>query len=166
MAPATPTVRRVRRTLRSFETASVLKFSVLFWLCVVTVWVLACVLLWVGAGSVGVIDNIEKLMQDQGFDDFRFLPSRMLNGLLAGSVLLVLLGTFATVLMATIYNLISDVIGGIRVTVLEEELPRRRPPAAATTAPDAVDVTSTGNGDAPNGTAGQGKPGERTRSAV
>ena len=37
-----------------------------------------------------------------------------------GAGVLVLLGTGANVLMALLYNLISDVIGGVQVIVLEE----------------------------------------------
>ena len=35
--------------------------------------------------------------------------------------MLVLLGTGANVLMAVLYNLTSDVVGGIEVSVLEEQ---------------------------------------------
>jgi len=43
----------------------------------------------------------------------------MLRASVAGGALLVALGSFATVMMAVLYNLISDVVGGVAV-VFEE----------------------------------------------
>lgn len=114
--------RRVRRTVSRIETGSVLRFALLFWLSLVIVGVLAAVLLWVAATSVGAIDNVEELMRELGFEEFRFLPGQMLRGLLGGALLTVLVGSFVTVLMATVYNLIAEMVGGLRVIVIEEEV--------------------------------------------
>lgn len=117
------TARRVRRTITHIETGSVLRFALLFWTSLVIVGVLAAVLLWAAAASVGAIDNIEELMIELGFEEFRFLPGQMFRGLLGGAVLTVLIGSFITVLMATVYNLIAELVGGLRVIVVEDEVP-------------------------------------------
>ena len=46
-----------------------------------------------------------------------------------GAVLVVAM-TAMTVTMAVLFNLISDLLGGVRVTVLEEEVVLRRAPTA------------------------------------
>jgi hypothetical protein len=113
--------RRVRRVIRKLDTWSVLKVSVLFYLSLVLVVVLAGVLLWLVGSTVGAIDNVEKFMRAIGFENFRFVGSQLLRGAVGAGVVLVVMGTGLTVLISVIYNLISDVVGGIQLTVLEEE---------------------------------------------
>ena len=45
-----------------------------------------------------------------------------------GGLALVLVATFLCCLAALVFNLISDLVGGIRVTVVEEETARPAPP--------------------------------------
>ncbi len=47
----------------------------------------------------------------------------MLQSALLGGGVLVLLATGANVLAALLYNLISDVVGGVQFIVLEETIP-------------------------------------------
>ncbi|HEX7165410.1 MAG TPA: DUF3566 domain-containing protein, partial [Acidimicrobiales bacterium] len=46
---------------------------------------------------------------------------QLLRGFAAAGLVIVVLGTGFSVLMAVVYNLISDVVGGIQITVLEED---------------------------------------------
>jgi len=52
---------------------------------------------------------------------FEFEDDRILQAFGLGGVVLVLAGAAASVVMALLFNLISDLTGGVRVTVLEEE---------------------------------------------
>ena len=45
----------------------------------------------------------------------------MLRGFIAAGLVIVVLGAGFSVLMAVVYNLISDLVGGIQLTVLEED---------------------------------------------
>jgi uncharacterized membrane protein (DUF485 family) len=119
--------RRVRRVVRRFDTWSVLKVAALFYLSLVLVLLLAGTLLWLGGSTLGAVDNVEKFMRSIGFEDFRFVGSQLLRGSVAAGLVLVVLGTGFTVLMSVIYNLISDVVGGVQLSVLEED-PRPRTP--------------------------------------
>lgn len=121
--------RRVRRVVRKIDTWSVLKVSALFFLSLVLVLLIAGIILWAAGSSVGAIGSVEKFMRAIGFEDFRFVGTQLLRGFTAAGLVLVLLGTGLSVLIAVIYNLISDVVGGIELTVLEEDL---RPVAAPT----------------------------------
>lgn len=91
----------------------------------------AGLVLWAAATATGLRENIEKFIGDLiASDDFRILGPTMLRASILGGLVLVVLGTGANVLFAVLYNLISDVIGGITV-VFEERPTRRRQRAAA-----------------------------------
>jgi hypothetical protein len=63
---------------------------------------------------------------------FRFEDERIFQAFGLGGVVLVLFGSAAFVVMALLFNLISDLTGGVRVTVLEEDPPPRvRPPSGS-----------------------------------
>lgn len=125
--------RRVRRVVRRIDTWSVLKVAGLFSLSLVLVLLIAGILLWLAGSAVGAVGSVEKFMGAIGFEDFRFAGSQLLRGFVAAGLVLVIMGTGLAVLMAVIYNLISDVVGGIELTVLEEDL---RPAAAAARVPE------------------------------
>ena len=112
--------RRVRRIVRRIDTWSVFRVASLFNLSVGAVFLLAGVLLWIAGSSLGAIENIEGFMQAVGLDDFRFVGGAIFRGGLVLVLLSVMLATGFTVLLAVLYNLIADVVGGIEFSVLEE----------------------------------------------
>jgi hypothetical protein len=131
--------RRVRRVVRRLDPWSVLKVSLVFYLCCYVVTMVAGVLLWNLAERADVIAKTESFIEDMGaYQTFEFLPGKILSvSLLVGAVL-VIIATGLTVLATVFFNLISDLVGGVRVVVIEEESARPRP-----TRPDSV----TGSGD-------------------
>jgi hypothetical protein len=133
--PPAPSRREVRRTrpaprsskvvLKRLDPFSVMKVSLLFYLSMFLILLVAAVLLWGAAESVGVVGNIESFMDSIGFTDFTFEAPQLLRGAGLGGAVLVLAGTFGNVVMAVLYNLISDVVGGIKVTLGEDDRGRR-----------------------------------------
>ncbi len=118
--------RRVRLVVRRIEPWTVLKFSVLLFATLYLVILVAGLVLWAAATATGLRENIEKFIGDLiASDDFRILGPTMLRASIVGGLVLVVMGTGANVLLAVLYNLISDVIGGIAV-VFEERPTRRR----------------------------------------
>jgi len=113
--------RRTRRVVRRIDVWTVFKMSILFYLCVFLVFLIAGVLLWNIAEAFNVITSVEKFIRSL-FDlqQFTFRPSVVLESSVLAGGALVLLGTGANVLAALIYNLISDVVGGVQFVVLEE----------------------------------------------
>lgn len=104
-----------------------LRFSLLFYGCMLLVGMVAGVLLWAAATTTGAIDNVERFIKELfALESFAFNGALLLESTAIGGLVLVLLGTGANVLMAVLYNLTADVVGGVEVTVLEEE-PARRP---------------------------------------
>lgn len=62
---------------------------------------------------------------------FKFEDERIFQAFALGGVVLVLAGATTSVVMVLLFNLISDLLGGVRVTVLEEEpVPRTGSPPA------------------------------------
>jgi hypothetical protein len=118
--------RRHRRVIRRVDPWTVLRFSLLFYACMLVVSLVAGFLLWGAASTTGVVDNVERFFRELfALESFSFNGALIFRSTLIGGLVLVLLGTGANVLMAVIYNLTSDVVGGIEVTVLEEEPLRR-----------------------------------------
>jgi hypothetical protein len=127
--------------VRKIDTWTVLRLSILFWFSLVLVVLVAGVLLWAVASSVGVFPNITKFMASLGFEKFKLHGGVILKAAMLGGLVFTLVGTGANVLMAVLYNLISDVVGGVELIMLEEEPVRR-------TAAMTRQVAASGNGEA------------------
>jgi hypothetical protein len=67
---------------------------------------------------------------------FEFEDERIFQSFALGGIVLVLSGAAASVVLALLFNLISDLTGGVRVTVLEEEPAPRRTGSPAPTSRD------------------------------
>lgn len=119
--------RTSRVVVRRVDPWSVLKLSLLFYLCVCLVLLVAGCILWAGASAAGVVENIEGFVSDIGFDDFRFVAADILRASTIGGLVLVVSGTLANTLLAVLFNLMGDVVGGLKVTLAEDvRTPRRR----------------------------------------
>lgn len=104
-----------------------LRFSALFYGCMLVVSLVAGLLLWLAASVTGVIDNFERFIKELfAFETFSINGGLIFRSTLIGGLIMVLIGTGFNVLMAVVYNLTSDVVGGIEVSVLEEEQAGRR----------------------------------------
>jgi len=113
--------RRVRRTIRRVDPTSLGKLTLVFNLCFLVMVLVAGVILWAVASAAGSIDNIESFVEDIGFKDFQLEGGMLLRGFAIGGAVLAVAGTFFVVLMGVLFNLLSDVVGGIRITMIEPE---------------------------------------------
>jgi hypothetical protein len=141
----------VTRVLRHIDPWSTFKVGLLFSLVAYVITLTSGVLLWRVADSTGTLDNVERWFTQFGWETFDLDGSEIFRNAwiigLFGAVAL----TGALVLLATLFNLVSDIIGGIRVTVLEEEvvektassarryIVRRAPAGSADTSWDVTD---------------------------
>ena len=117
-----PRVRRVSRVIRDIDPWSVFKVGLAFHLVCYFVALISLVLLWNVAQSTGTLDNVENFLESFGWQTFKFDGSQLFANLSILGLFGVILGTGLWVLLATIFNLITDLVGGVRVTVLEEEV--------------------------------------------
>ena len=137
-----PRVRRVTRVLRHIDPWSTFKVALLFSAVAYVVFLTAGVLLWRVADNTGTLANVERWFTQFGWETFELKGGEIFhNAWIIGLFGIVAL-TGGLVLLATLFNLVSDIIGGIRLTVLEEEVVERtvsstrryvvrRPPMAA-----------------------------------
>lgn len=106
--------------IRRIDSWTVLKVSLVFYLCLAAVTLVAGTVVYNLARLGGFMARIERAMQEVGFENFRFIGSRTLMAAFLILTALAVLVTAATVLMSFIYNLISEVVGGIEISTLDE----------------------------------------------
>ena len=114
--------RRGRRTVRKFDVWTVARASLLLYLALLIVFVVAGAMLWLIAGLTGTLDAIEEAIATTvAFDSFRFVGFQLFTGTLLIGLIMTLVGTGINTLVAVLYNLISEVVGGIEISVEEHE---------------------------------------------
>jgi hypothetical protein len=118
--------RKVGRVVRDVSPWSVFKFSVLFWVCVWLILTVAGVILWKVGEGAGVVANIEKFYAKASGEKTFEVDGRGVfrAGASIGALLVVAL-TGLSVLISVLFNLVSDLTGGIRLSVVELESTRR-----------------------------------------
>ena len=120
--------RRVRRLVRHIEPWSVLKVSLILYFCAWVVMLFVGVTLWNLAVNSGLVSNVENFVVELfALESFKINADQIFRIAAVGGLVMVLAGSGLTVLGAVLFNLISDVTGGVRLTVVEEETARPRP---------------------------------------
>ena len=139
-------VRRVRRIIRKIDAWTVFKVSSIFWSIAALGLVLGLIMFWSVVQASGIPDRITDflvtitLVEDGsnpfGDDDAFFRLA------LFGSIAWAILGCGLTTLGAVMYNLISDVVGGVEIVVLEETLNPTLAPSPTASAPVGYNTTT------------------------
>lgn len=128
--------RKVHRIVRRVDPWSVLKLSLIFYLCVWVMVIIAVVLLWgvaVGSGAVASVENF--IAEFLAFEEFSFNGDQLFQIFALGGLIGVFVATAVTAILSVLFNLIADLTGGIRFTVVEEESARRLLPQDAAAGP-------------------------------
>ena len=119
----TPRVRKVTRIVRRVDAWSVFKISLIFYSLYIILLV-AGMLLWNLADTTGTVANVEGFVRDLfGLKTFEFDGEKLFRAVVdarRSSSSSPARGLNVT--LAVLFNLISDLVGGVRVTVLEEEV--------------------------------------------
>lgn len=127
---------RTRVVIRQIAPLSVLKTSLLFYFCVWLIVYLALAIIYAMMSAVGAVDSLEKLLglffspagQDistRGATPIEIDEGVVFTWLFLGGCAITVVWALLNVLATFLYNLISDVVGGIEVT-LAERRPRDR----------------------------------------
>lgn len=129
-APAAPAAvkgrpRRVRRRVKRIDVWPVLVISFLFYLGLLAVVLVAGVLVWEVADAAGAITHFQHFAVKIGFSRITHLGSRIFYFILYVGLALVGVGTVVNVILATVYNLVADLVGGIGLVVEERDPPPR-----------------------------------------
>jgi len=120
------TVRRVRRIIRKIDPWTTLKVSAVIWAVLGLAFVLGAVIFWSVLDRAGIPDQlvdfmVEITLIEDGADPFAN-TEQFLRFLIFGAVVGWVLFTGTSVAIAVVYNLVSDVVGGLEIVVLEETL--------------------------------------------
>ncbi len=117
--------RSYRQTVTKVDLWSVLKISACFYLGALVVTLAAAIALWEIARVAGVVDSIQHFMRQLlGSNDFTFLSWRLLRGFTLLGLVFVSLAIVVTVVAAAFYNLFAEIMGGVVITVVEEDTGR------------------------------------------
>ena len=112
--------RQARVVVRKLGPWSVLKISFLSYLCVMVVFVGAMMILYGILGAIGALDSLTRLIRDLFADQsFKINGGWLFSRGVAIGLGMVVLWTLINVFVVFLYNLLSDVVGGIEVTLSE-----------------------------------------------
>jgi hypothetical protein len=112
--------RRARLVLRRLDPWSVLKFSLLFYLCLMLVGLLVFAVVWFVLVNMGVFDEITKFAANFSLS-VSFPAGKVFRWYILVGVLGVVVWSVVTVLLTLVFNLINDISGGIEVVLAERE---------------------------------------------
>jgi hypothetical protein len=127
-------VRRVRRIVRKIDPWTVLKASLVFNTIAGLTFVLGTWVMWSIAVQRGIPEGIADIFESL---TLTFTPNGELyfRALLLLTIIMVIVATAAMTLGAVLYNLISDLVGGVEITVLEESFLPPQPSRSTLRAP-------------------------------
>lgn len=115
-------LRRVRRTIRHVDPFSVLKLSAFFYAIFVVVWLVFVALIYSVLDSMGLFRMLEDLGQGLVlWDEVNITLGVVEKWALLIGVVLATLGTLMNLLLAVLYNVAADLMGGIEMTFVERD---------------------------------------------
>ena len=106
------------RTVKHVDLKSVAKVSAIFYAIVLVVMVVASIFVWVVADSVGAVHSIDHSVQSLfGVKKYVLHPATIALYTAGAGAVVAVTGTLVNVLAAGVYNVIADVVGGVKVRV-------------------------------------------------
>ena len=114
--------RKVGRVVRRIDPFTVLRVAALFYVCLFLALLAASLALWSIAVGAGAVESVEGFIRQAfALEAFAFDGERIFTFVVFGGTALVAVATGLTAMLAVLFNLICDLTGGIRFTVVEEE---------------------------------------------
>ena len=120
--------RRTRVVVRKVAPLSVLKFSLLFYVCLMLIVFFAMVIVYGVLSAAGAIDSLEKILgyvfgtgttSTSGAEPLEINGRAVFTWGLFGGLVFAVIWSLINVFIALLYNLISDIVGGVEVTLAE-----------------------------------------------
>jgi hypothetical protein len=116
--------RRAKMIVKRVDPWSVLKFSLLFYFCLMLVFLLALLILYWVLSVIGVLDSLAHQLSTAGFGNpktgFKFHSYWIFSRLFAIGFIGVVVWSLVNLFVTVLYNLVSDVVGGITITLAEK----------------------------------------------
>src|SRR5439155_8130004 len=110
-----------RVVVKKIQPWSVFKFSLLFYFCLMLVFLFALLILYWVMSILGVLDSLSHLITTIGLGprrgNFEFHSFWIFSRLFLLGVAGVVVWSFVNLFVALLYNLVSDVVGGVQITL-------------------------------------------------
>jgi Transmembrane domain of unknown function (DUF3566) len=116
------TVRKTRVVVKRVGPWSVFKFSLLFYFCVMIIVLVALTILYNILSALGVVDSISSSIDQVMYDGrkvFHIHGSWLLTRAFAVGLVMVVFWSLVKLVVTFMYNMISDLVGGLEVTLTE-----------------------------------------------
>lgn len=128
VAKAPSRERRARLVMRRLDPWSMLKFSLLFYFCLLLVGILVFAVIWLVLNNMGVFASITDLAQKTFGSSWtiQFRAATVFRWYILIGLVGVVFWSIATVLLTLLFNLVNDITGGVEVVLAESERRRRR----------------------------------------
>jgi hypothetical protein len=118
---AAPAVdRRARLVLRRLDPWSVLKFSALFYLCLMLISLLVFAMIWFVLVNMGVFEEVTRFAGNFNLE-VTFPAGTVFRWYILIGLFGVVVWSVVTMLLTLLFNLVNDVTGGIEVVLAERE---------------------------------------------
>ena len=115
-------IRRVRRTVRHVDPFSVLKLSGFFYAIFLLVWLLFVAVLYSLVDSMGLFDAAEDLGRGLVlWEEVNITLGLVEKWALLIGIVFGVIGTLINTLLAVLYNVGSDLLGGLELTFVEKD---------------------------------------------
>jgi Transmembrane domain of unknown function (DUF3566) len=118
MSPAVD--RRARLVLRRLDPWSVLKFSVVFYFCLMLISLLIFAVIWFVLVNMGVFEDVTSFAGKVNLE-VTFPAGTVFRWYAIAGLLGVVVWSVVTLLLTLLFNLVNDVTGGIEVVLAERE---------------------------------------------
>jgi hypothetical protein len=120
-------VRRTRRTIRHIDPWSVFKVSLILYACLYGALLVAGTVLWSIIVRSGVVTDIEGFVAEVGsYEVWEINGEEIFSRATVIGAILFAAAVVFNVVLTIIFNLISDLVGGVRLTILKEDEPVER----------------------------------------
>jgi hypothetical protein len=123
--PRTP-LRRVKRTLRHVDPVSVLKVSLIYYACLLIIWLIIVAIIFSFLKSLGLFDQIDSVAKGLKLGRVEITLGVVEKWAFLVGATLTVLGSLVNVFLAFLYNAISDAVGGVEMTFVERDVSETR----------------------------------------
>ena len=150
---------RRRLTVKRIDPWSVLKFGFLANIVLLIIFMMIMGVVWFIIDRLQIVDQVCGIATDVGFTQCGINAPNLFRSMILLGLLWIVVQTAVLVFLAFLYNLISDLVGGIGLTIIDDTTPA----AAATTSASARRVTTAGH--QPGVASNSGRPSPSVASA-